>query len=177
MCVLSFNWFLKLAMFGFSDSAHAGDFCAFFHLLWYVITDDGSGDLVPGWTKPICIGRHAFGDQYKATDAVFKGPGKLKMVFGTVSHIGLITFVRPLVIRMDRNEVFVHLCWLVTISREILKVLLHLKSIHCFSHYGLIVQSHFPSTSKHENCILLEYLHYFLFSRAHDLELLHCAYA
>lgn len=37
--------------------------------------------LVPGWTKPICIGRHAFGDQYRATDAVFKGPGKLKMVF------------------------------------------------------------------------------------------------
>jgi isocitrate dehydrogenase len=37
--------------------------------------------LVPGWTSPICIGRHAFGDQYKATDAVFKGPGKLKMVF------------------------------------------------------------------------------------------------
>jgi isocitrate dehydrogenase len=37
--------------------------------------------LVPGWTKPICIGRHAFGDQYKATDAVFTGPGKLKMVF------------------------------------------------------------------------------------------------
>jgi isocitrate dehydrogenase len=37
--------------------------------------------LVPGWTKPVCIGRHAFGDQYKATDAVFKGPGKLKMVF------------------------------------------------------------------------------------------------
>uniref|UniRef100_A0A9R1W0Z9 Isocitrate dehydrogenase [NADP] n=1 Tax=Lactuca sativa TaxID=4236 RepID=A0A9R1W0Z9_LACSA len=37
--------------------------------------------LIPGWTKPICIGRHAFGDQYKATDAVIKGPGKLKMVF------------------------------------------------------------------------------------------------
>ncbi|KAI7993359.1 hypothetical protein LOK49_LG11G02821 [Camellia lanceoleosa] len=34
-----------------------------------------------GWTKPICIGRHAFGDQYKATDAVIKGPGKLKLVF------------------------------------------------------------------------------------------------
>ncbi|GKA51801.1 isocitrate dehydrogenase [NADP], partial [Tanacetum coccineum] len=31
------------------------------------------------WTKPICIGRHAFGDQYKATDAVIKGPGELKM--------------------------------------------------------------------------------------------------
>ncbi|KAJ6738438.1 putative proteinDP-SPECIFIC ISOCITRATE DEHYDROGENASE [Salix koriyanagi] len=37
--------------------------------------------LVPGWTKPICIGRHAFGDQYRATDAVIKGPGKLKLVF------------------------------------------------------------------------------------------------
>ncbi|CAI9264307.1 unnamed protein product [Lactuca saligna] len=37
--------------------------------------------IVPGWTKPICIGRHAFGDQYRATDAVIKGPGKLKMVF------------------------------------------------------------------------------------------------
>uniref|UniRef100_B8LKH5 Isocitrate dehydrogenase [NADP] n=1 Tax=Picea sitchensis TaxID=3332 RepID=B8LKH5_PICSI len=37
--------------------------------------------LVPGWTKPICIGRHAFGDQYKATDTVIQGPGKLKLVF------------------------------------------------------------------------------------------------
>lgn len=37
---------------------------------------------VAGWKKPICIGRHAYGDQYKATDAVFKGPGTLKMVFG-----------------------------------------------------------------------------------------------
>ncbi|KMZ71727.1 Isocitrate dehydrogenase (NADP(+)) [Zostera marina] len=37
--------------------------------------------LVAGWNKPICIGRHAFGDQYKATDAVIKGPGKLKLVF------------------------------------------------------------------------------------------------
>ncbi|CAK9176139.1 unnamed protein product [Ilex paraguariensis] len=37
--------------------------------------------LVPGWKKPICIGRHAFGDQYRATDMVIKGPGKLKMVF------------------------------------------------------------------------------------------------
>ena len=37
--------------------------------------------LVPGWTKPIIIGRHAFGDQYKATDAVIKGKGKLTMTF------------------------------------------------------------------------------------------------
>jgi len=36
---------------------------------------------VPGWVKPIVIGRHAFGDQYRATDAVFKGAGKLEMVF------------------------------------------------------------------------------------------------
>ena len=37
--------------------------------------------LVPNWTEPICIGRHAFGDQYKATDVVIKGKGKLTMSF------------------------------------------------------------------------------------------------
>ena len=37
--------------------------------------------LVPGWTKPIVIGRHAFGDQYRATDFVVPGPGKLTMKF------------------------------------------------------------------------------------------------
>ena len=36
---------------------------------------------VQGWTKPICIGRHAFGDQYKAADAVTTGKGKLTMTF------------------------------------------------------------------------------------------------
>jgi isocitrate dehydrogenase len=36
---------------------------------------------VQGWTKPIVIGRHAFGDQYKATDTVIKGKGKLTMSF------------------------------------------------------------------------------------------------
>jgi len=35
--------------------------------------------LVPGWTKPIVIGRHAFGDQYRATDFVVPGSGKLKI--------------------------------------------------------------------------------------------------
>src|SRR3954451_21024471 len=35
--------------------------------------------LVPGWTKPIIIGRHAFGDQYRAEDFVVPGPGKLTM--------------------------------------------------------------------------------------------------
>lgn len=37
--------------------------------------------LVPGWEKPICIGRHAFGDQYKATDFLVKGKGKLTITF------------------------------------------------------------------------------------------------
>jgi isocitrate dehydrogenase len=36
---------------------------------------------VPGWKEPIIIGRHAFGDQYKATDALAVGPGKFEMVF------------------------------------------------------------------------------------------------
>ncbi len=48
--------------------------------------------LVPGWKQPICIGRHAFGDQYKATDFVTKGRGKLTITFTpedggeTISH-------------------------------------------------------------------------------------------
>jgi isocitrate dehydrogenase len=46
--------------------------------------------LVPGWTKPIVIGRHAFGDQYRATDMKFPGPGTLSMKFvgedGTVDE-------------------------------------------------------------------------------------------
>jgi isocitrate dehydrogenase len=37
--------------------------------------------LVPGWTKPIVIGRHAFGDQYRATDFVVPGKGKLSVKF------------------------------------------------------------------------------------------------
>lgn len=37
--------------------------------------------LIPHWDKPIIVGRHAFGDQYRATDTVIKGKGKLKMSF------------------------------------------------------------------------------------------------
>jgi len=37
--------------------------------------------LVPGWKYPICIGRHAFGDQYRATDFLTKGKGKLTITF------------------------------------------------------------------------------------------------
>src|SRR6266705_268943 len=35
--------------------------------------------LIPGWTDPIVVGRHAFGDQYRATDFLVPGPGKLTM--------------------------------------------------------------------------------------------------
>jgi isocitrate dehydrogenase len=37
--------------------------------------------LVPGWTKPIVIGRHAFGDQYRATDTLIPGPGTLTLTY------------------------------------------------------------------------------------------------
>ena len=37
--------------------------------------------LIPGWTDPIVVGRHAFGDQYKATDFVVPGPGKLRLIW------------------------------------------------------------------------------------------------
>ena len=37
--------------------------------------------LVPGWTKPVVVGRHAFGDQYKATDFTFPGKGKITLKF------------------------------------------------------------------------------------------------
>ena len=40
--------------------------------------------LVPGWTSPIIIGRHAFGDQYKATDFLVPGKGKLEMKWTSV---------------------------------------------------------------------------------------------
>ncbi len=37
--------------------------------------------LIPGWTDPIVVGRHAFGDQYRATDFRVPGPGKLRLIF------------------------------------------------------------------------------------------------
>lgn len=52
--------------------------------------------LVPNWTAPICIGRHAFGDQYRATDFVTKGRGKLTVKFegedGTVQEYEVYNF-------------------------------------------------------------------------------------
>jgi isocitrate dehydrogenase len=52
--------------------------------------------LVPNWTAPICIGRHAFGDQYRATDFVTKGKGKLTVKFegedGTLQEFEVFNF-------------------------------------------------------------------------------------
>ena len=52
--------------------------------------------LVPNWTAPICIGRHAFGDQYRATDFVTKGKGKLTVKFegedGSVQEFEVYNF-------------------------------------------------------------------------------------
>ena len=52
--------------------------------------------LVPGWTQPIIIGRHAFGDQYRATDFLVPGAGKLTMKFegddGTVKEYEVFKF-------------------------------------------------------------------------------------
>ncbi|AWW75071.1 isocitrate dehydrogenase (NADP(+)) [Erythrobacter sp. KY5] len=45
------------------------------------IVIDNVPRLVPGWTHPIVVGRHAFGDQYRATDTLIPGPGKLRMVY------------------------------------------------------------------------------------------------
>ena len=44
--------------------------------------------LVPGWTQPIVVGRHAFGDQYRATD--FKVPGKGKLTIKFVGEDGTV---------------------------------------------------------------------------------------
>src|SRR6056297_1244510 len=45
------------------------------------IVIDNVPRLVPGWTDPIVVGRHAFGDQYRATDFRFPGPGKVTIKF------------------------------------------------------------------------------------------------
>ena len=56
--------------------------------------------LVPGWTAPIVIGRHAFGDQYKATNFLVPGAGKLSMTFtprdgGAAQHYEIFEFDSP----------------------------------------------------------------------------------
>ena len=50
--------------------------------------------LVPNWTKPIVIGRHAFGDQYRATDFKFPGKGKVTMTFAPADGGKPVTYLR-----------------------------------------------------------------------------------
>ncbi len=63
------------------------------------IVIDNVPRLVPGWTDPIVIGRHAFGDQYRATDILVPGPGKLRLVFegddGSVIDEEVFNFPSP----------------------------------------------------------------------------------
>ncbi|MFO6447621.1 NADP-dependent isocitrate dehydrogenase [Erythrobacter sp. NE805] len=60
------------------------------------IVIDNVPRLVPGWTDPIVVGRHAFGDQYRATDTRIPGPGKLRLVFdgedGTTIDLDVFDF-------------------------------------------------------------------------------------
>ncbi|MCA1749189.1 MAG: NADP-dependent isocitrate dehydrogenase, partial [Sphingomonadales bacterium] len=63
------------------------------------IVIDNVPRLVPGWTDPIVIGRHAFGDQYRATDIIVPGPGKLRLIFegddGSVQDEEVFRFPSP----------------------------------------------------------------------------------
>ncbi|WP_086609163.1 NADP-dependent isocitrate dehydrogenase [Erythrobacter donghaensis] len=63
------------------------------------IVIDNVPRLVPGWTDPIVVGRHAFGDQYRATDTLIPGPGKLRLVFdgedGTKIDLDVFDFPSP----------------------------------------------------------------------------------
>ena len=56
--------------------------------------------LVPGWTEPIVIGRHAFGDQYRATDIKMPGPGTLTMTFTARRRLGALSSTRSFTSRM-----------------------------------------------------------------------------
>jgi len=63
--------------------------------------------LVPSWTKPIIIGRHAFGDQYRAKDRVIPGPGTLELVFtpkgGQPQRVQVFEFEGPGVAQAQYN--------------------------------------------------------------------------
>ncbi|DAA79821.1 TPA_exp: Uncharacterized protein A8136_0594 [Trichophyton benhamiae CBS 112371] len=63
--------------------------------------------LVPGWKKPIIIGRHAFGDQYRATDRLIPGPGTLELVYtpagGEPERIQVYDFKGPGIAQTQYN--------------------------------------------------------------------------
>ena len=71
---------------------------------------------VPGWTKPIVIGRHAFGDQYRSTDFVAPGPGKLQLVYtpqdgGEKTTLDVYDFKGPGVAMSMYNTDEVRILW------------------------------------------------------------------
>lgn len=83
--------------------------------------------LVPNWTAPICIGRHAFGDQYRATDFVTKGKGKLTVRFegenGDVQEFEVYNFkgdgVAMAMYNTDESiRGFAHACFNQAISKK-----------------------------------------------------------
>ncbi|KAL0090625.1 hypothetical protein F4703DRAFT_1834262 [Phycomyces blakesleeanus] len=85
--------------------------------------------LVPGWTEPIIVGRHAFGDQYRATDFVAKGPGKLEFIYtpadgSAVQKFDVYNFengggVGMAMYNTDESiEGFAHACFRVAIDRK-----------------------------------------------------------
>ncbi|MBK9257915.1 MAG: isocitrate dehydrogenase (NADP(+)) [Saprospiraceae bacterium] len=83
--------------------------------------------LVPNWTSPIIVGRHAFGDQYRATDVVIKGKGKLTMSFtsedGEVSTWEVFNFkgdgVAMSMYNTDESiKGFAHSCFNMAISKK-----------------------------------------------------------
>jgi isocitrate dehydrogenase len=84
--------------------------------------------LVPGWKKPIIIGRHAFGDQYKATDFVVNKPGTFEVVFkgedGTEERMEVYKFegkggVGLAMYNTDESiEEFAHSCFKFALARE-----------------------------------------------------------
>ncbi len=83
--------------------------------------------LVPNWTAPICVGRHAFGDQYRATDFVVPGKGKLTMKFegedGKVIEHEVYKFTGPgVALGMYNTEEsirgFAHSCFNVALNKK-----------------------------------------------------------
>ena len=96
--------------------------------------------LVPGWTKPIIIGRHAFGDQYRATDFKFPGKGTLTMKF--VGEDG--TGDRARSVQVARAPAWRWRCTISTIrSRDFARASLNLGPVQGLS--GLSVdQEHHP---------------------------------
>ena len=83
--------------------------------------------LVPGWKEPIIIGRHAFGDQYRATDFLISEPGKLEMVFtnkqGKVTKYPVFDFegkgISMVMYNTDESIIdFAHSCFKYAIDRN-----------------------------------------------------------